>query len=320
MASSSIPDVGFKHLNAIVSLARFGSFVAAASYLGISQPGLSRIIQQAEKKLGARLFVRGPRTATPTTAGRDFLPFAERVVGEFSEQSRKLRAGQIEARTRLSIASLMSVSHLVLPTAVVRFKESYPQAIVEVREGVGSVVNEDVRSGVVDFGIGNAGDPPPGIATESVMEESFYVVLPATHPLAEREIVRITDLKDVPQISMPPESGLRRAVDNAAAKAGVDLIHSIVTNQYGSLFGFVANGLGATIVPSSALPSGSKTQLAVRALNPVITRQIGIMHLAERPLNAVSEALLRLLRPLLINATEGSRNFAPGTLRERNPR
>ena len=44
---SAVPDISLKHLNAIVSLARFGSFIAAASYLGISQPGLTRIIQQA---------------------------------------------------------------------------------------------------------------------------------------------------------------------------------------------------------------------------------------------------------------------------------
>ena len=57
--SDLIPDVSVKHLNAIVSLARYGSFVAAASYLGISQPGLSRIIRQAEDILGADLFDRG---------------------------------------------------------------------------------------------------------------------------------------------------------------------------------------------------------------------------------------------------------------------
>ena len=56
----AVPDISLKHLNAIVSLARFGSFIAAASYLGISQPGLTRIIQQGEKKLGTSFSCAGP--------------------------------------------------------------------------------------------------------------------------------------------------------------------------------------------------------------------------------------------------------------------
>jgi hypothetical protein len=49
---SEFPEISTKHLQAIVTLARSGKFVAAAAELGISQPGLSRILQQAEK--GAR--------------------------------------------------------------------------------------------------------------------------------------------------------------------------------------------------------------------------------------------------------------------------
>jgi len=309
-----IPDIGVKHLNAIASLARFGSFIAAASYLGISQPGLSRIIQQVEHKLGAKLFIRGSRTVSLTAAGREFLPFAERMIGEFAQQAAKLHANEKEPEARLTIASLMSVSHLVLPTALMQFRSNYPSVFIEVREGVGSAVSEDVHNGVVDFGIGHPVDQAPGITTESVMEEVFFAVLRYDHFLAEREILQVSDLKGMPLISMPPESGLRRAIDVAAADAGVDPIHSVVTNQYGSLFGFVANGLGMTIVPASALPSADNTNLVARALNPTITRQIGVLHLANRPLNTVSEAFLRLLRPLLASAAKGSREFDSDTI------
>ena len=311
MKGDALPDIGVRHLDAIASLARFGSFIAAANHLGISQPGLSRIIQQAERKLGARLFVRGTRSVSLTAAGREFLPFAERMVGDFTRQAEKLRASHSEPEARLTIASLMSVSHLVLPSALVQFRHSHPKVAVEVREGVGSTVNEDVRSGVVDFGIGHTAGAPPGIITESVMEEAFLAVLPADHPLATREMLRLADLEGLPLASMPLESGLRRAIDEAVARVGVNLNHSVVTNQYASLFSFVANGLGITLVPASALPSADDTRLAVRALNTPITRQIAVMHRADRPLNTISEAFLRLLRPLLGSATQGMRQRLP---------
>lgn len=304
-----LPDISVKQMDAIASLARFGSFVAAASHLGISQPGLSRIIQQAEKRLGAKLFLRGTRSLSLTSAGRDFLPFAERTLAEFALQAEQMRASETGPASRLAIASLMSVSHLVLPTALMQFRASYRDVYIEVREGVGSAVHEDVRNGTVDFGIGHLGDPVSGVDTESVLEEAFFAVLHREHPLAAKEIVQVTDLKGVPMVSMPPESGLRHAIDKAAAKAGVDLRHAVVTNQYGSLFGFVANGLGTTIVPASALPSADDTSLVVRALNPAITRRITVMHLANHPLSNVSEAFLRVLRPLLVSATGGARDL-----------
>lgn len=301
--TSPVPDISLKHLNAIVSLARFGSFIAAASYLGISQPGLTRIIQQAEKKLGTSLFVRGSRSITLSAAGHDFLPFAERIIDEFAIQTDKLRTSHGMSETRLTIASLMSISHIVLPSALMEFRQTYPHVRLEIREGVGNSILEDVRIGIVDFGIGNAEEQMPGITTESVMEETFFVVLHRDHALAKNDVLQLHDLKDTPLISMPVESGLRRIIDAAAAKAGINLTHSVVTNQYSTLFSFIANGLGISIVPSSVVPPIDETVFAVRPLTPSINRRICVMYLSDRPLNAASEAFMRTLRPLLINAT-----------------
>src|SRR5260370_41341466 len=109
-----IPDVSAKHLRAVVALARFGSFVAAAAELGISQPGLSRIIAQAESRLGVKLFVRGTRSVSQTEAGREFVPAAERLLGDLRQQTQKVRTLDEQMRGQLIIASLMSISHHVL--------------------------------------------------------------------------------------------------------------------------------------------------------------------------------------------------------------
>ncbi len=72
-----VPDLSMKHLRTVVALARFGSFIAAASYLRMSQPGVSRIVQQAEIRLGVKLFARGTRRVSQTEAGREFIPAAD---------------------------------------------------------------------------------------------------------------------------------------------------------------------------------------------------------------------------------------------------
>ena len=302
---ASLPDIGFKQLNAIVSLARFGSFIAAASYLGISQPGLTRIVQQAEKKLGAKLFIRSQRRVALTPAGEEFLPFAEHMVGELIKQAELIQTKQGLPETKLNIACLMSISNVVLPRALVEFRKAYPQIDFEVREGLGTFVNEEVRKGSVDFAIGNADDHPPNVVMESVMEETLCVVFCRGHPLATKKVLRLSDLKELSIISMPTDSGLRRLIENSALKQGFKLNNNVVTNQYSSLFSFVDNELGVAIVPTSALPSNHDDYLVSRLLAPTITRRICVMHLAERPLDATSEAFLRTLRPLLAEAVIG---------------
>jgi len=125
-----VPNLSMKHLSTVVTLARFGSFIATASYLRMSQPGVSRIVQQVETRLGVKLFARGTRSVSQTEAGREFIPAAERLLGEFLQQSQKARALDGEMRGQLVISSLMSISHRVLPAALVAFRKKHPKMYV----------------------------------------------------------------------------------------------------------------------------------------------------------------------------------------------
>jgi LysR family carnitine catabolism transcriptional activator len=296
------PDLSTKHLRAVVTLARFASFVAAAAYLGMSQPGLSRIIQQAERRLGVKLFVRGTRSVSPTEAGREFVPAAERLLGELSQQIQLVRTLDGEMRGQLIISSLMSISHHVLPAALVEFRKQHPKMFIHIREGLGSSVQEDVRSGFADFGIGNAVGVHEGIAAESKTTEPCYVVLPRHHRLHTLSAIKLKDISDEPMISMPTDSGLRRTIDAAATAQGLVLNHSIITNQFGSVFDFVASDLGIAIVPAAALPAPNEYPIVARPLRPAITRRICILRLAERPLPPASKAFLAIFQPKFLAA------------------
>jgi LysR family transcriptional regulator, carnitine catabolism transcriptional activator len=301
------PNLSAKHLRAVVALARFGSFIAAASYLRMSQPGLSRVVQQTEALLGVKLFTRGTRSVSPTDAGREFIPAAERLLGELLQQSQKLKNLDGQLRGQIIISSLMSISHHVLPAALVEFRKLHPKIHIQIREGLASSVHEDVRSGLADFGIGNALGLNDEIVAEWVTPEPCYVVLPRSHRLRKTHSLSIKDLVDDPMISMPADSGLRRTIDVFANQRGVVLDHSIITNQFGSLFDFVASGLGVSIVPAAALPSLDDYPIAVKPLRPSITRQVGILRLAERSLSPASEAFLEIFRPKFLAAVRNPR-------------
>jgi LysR family transcriptional regulator, carnitine catabolism transcriptional activator len=300
--ASSLPDLSTRHLRAIVALARSGKFVAAATELGISQPSLSRMIQQAESELGAVLFVRATRRVAQTAAGREFVPLAERMLDELMQRSQAIRELDGRLRGQIVVASLMSIAHHVVPAALVAFRKQHPGVFIQVREGIASGVLEDVRSGLADFGIGAVPEGRREIVVQSVVEEPCCLVLPRRHKLNGQRSVRLADLADEPMISMPADSGLRRVVDTLAQAQGVDLNHSIITSQFTSLFDFVAQGLGIAIVPLSALPPAFERRLATRTLRPGVTRRIGVLHLADRPLSVAAVGFLEIFRPMLMAA------------------
>lgn len=306
-----LPDLTVKQLRAIVSLSRCGKFTAAAAELRISQPGLSRTIRHAEHLLGVKLFARGTRSVAQTEAGRAFIPAAERMLDELLQQARRVRTLDGTLRGQLIISCLMSISHRVLPAALVRFRQQHPQMHIRIRESLHSGVQEDLRSGLADFGIGNASSPQRGISMQSVVQETCYAVLPPRHRLAKRASLTLRDLAGECFISMPTESGMRRLVDAAASRQAVALDHGIVINQYQSMFDFVSSGLGVCVVPAVALPRQGTPALAVCALRPLIRRRIGVMHLAERPLSPASREFLGIFRPMLLAATRQATSGGP---------
>jgi LysR family transcriptional regulator, carnitine catabolism transcriptional activator len=301
-----VPDLSVKHLRAVVAVAHFGSFIAASAYLRVSQPGLSRIIQQVEKLLGVALFARGTRSVTPTPAGQEFIPIAERLIGEIRQQTQRVRSLDGQMRGEIVIASLMSISHHVLPTVLVAYRKQYPKVHIQIRDGFGDRVREDVRRGIADFGIGNITGLDEAVVVESAMLEPCWLAMPRGHRLARNASVRFKDLADESMISMPPDVGLRRTVDMMASAQGLLLNYTLITNQYTSLFDFVRSGLGLAIVPVSSLQRPADASIIARPMRPSIARQIGILHLAERPLSPVSQAFLEIFRPAFVTAIRDS--------------
>ena len=230
------------------------------------------------------------------------MPAAERILKDFALQVEQARGLADQVRGQLVISSLTSVTHHVLPAALQEYRQKHPRIEVQVREGLGGQVQEDVRSGIADFAIGNATGLADTILVHTRVRERCYAVLRSDHRLAQRKYVALKELALEPMVSMPPESGLRRLVDGVAAASRISLNHLTIVNQFGSMFDFVASGLGVSIAPASALaPKGGR--IVGRPLrSPSIVREIGILQLAARPLSPAARGFLEIFRPRFLAA------------------
>lgn len=291
------PNLSARQLQSVVSLARYGSFVAAAADLAMSQPALTRTIKQVEDAVGVRLFARSTRHVTLTAAGHEFVPAAERLLADLDISVQNMRALGGRRRGQLVIACLMSVGYGLLPGIVADYRRRHGGVDLHIREGVQNAIHEDVRSGLADFGIGDLIDVHQSIDAEPLLEERFHVVLPPRHRLATARRLRLADLKQETLIVMPFGAGMRRLIDGAAAAGGVAFEQTITVNQFATTFNLVRAGVGVSIVPNAALPAGRTDDLIARPLvGANISRRLGILRLHNRPLSPAAEGFIETLR------------------------
>ena len=80
MRPANVPDLTARQLHAVLAVAEYNSFIAAAAFLKTSQPALTRTIMRVEDVLGVRLFDRSTRRVAITAAGKEFVAVAERMI------------------------------------------------------------------------------------------------------------------------------------------------------------------------------------------------------------------------------------------------
>jgi DNA-binding transcriptional LysR family regulator len=296
MRGSALPDFSARQLEAVLALVEYGSFVAAAARLRISQPALTRSVKRLETELGVRLFDRTTRRVQVTAAGREFAAAAERMLNDLGITVQSVREVAQERRGLVVLSSVMSVAGAALPRLIAAYRADRPGVEIHVRESVHGSVLEDVRSGVADFGIGYVDELPDFAVGTPLGRETFSVVMSARHKLAGRRKLGLADLADQPVVALPTDSRTRRTIDAAAAMAGVSLRQMVVVTQIATLLGLVAADVGIGIVPQGAVRGPAGRGLRVVPLEPRLVRRIGVITLREREPTPAASGFLALLR------------------------
>jgi LysR family carnitine catabolism transcriptional activator len=286
-------DITYRQLEAFVAVAELHSFRAAGQRIGLSQPALSLAIKSLEQRLGGALVDRRGRGCELTREGQTFYPTAVRLLSDWEaavEDARTLFAMQ---RGRVTLAALPSIAAGYLPFVVSDYLERYPRIDLEVFDVIAGRVLQLVRDRRADFGISVR--PPAGgeVAFELLLRERFMVVHPPGHPIAENGAVSARALQEHPFIALSRSSSVRRAVDEGLKDRPLKLRPVIEVEQLSTAATLVVKGCGLTAVPEACLPLMRVYGLeALPLAEPKITRDIGILTLADRALSIAAKALL----------------------------
>ena len=189
------------HLRDVLAVSERGSLRAAARYLRVSQPALTRSIQELERELGVPLFERQPTGVVVTAMGALFVRRANAVRSELQRAREEIDQTRGKTHGRVS-ACLSTVPHIaLLPYALPAFRARYPDVHLDLSEGLFPTIETSLRSGIVDIYIG----PPPventgaDLLVEKLFANTRVILGRKDHPLAHARSLR--DLIDAQWLS-----------------------------------------------------------------------------------------------------------------------
>jgi len=253
-------------------VAELESFSLAARELAVSQPALSRTIQQVEAEIGARLFDRTTRNVTLTPAGAELRPIASRLVAEFEGAFGELALFVVGRRGRVVVAALPSVAAVLLPPAIVGFQADFPDVEVSIQDGLSGSVLDAVREGRADIGITMGPSPSDTLAYTPLLSDEFGLVCRQDSPLAAKQVAPWSIFSEHRFIAMSPASSVRQMTDAAFLQAGV-----AVRPLYGCSFLGTAGHLVAVEIQGHDMNLVARTHdanIAYLVLDPALTQDI----------------------------------------------
>lgn len=175
-----------EQLTAMVAIVEQGGLRAAARYLGLQQPALTKSLRALERELGVTLFERDPRGMVLTAAGRLLYVRASAVINEVRRARDEISQTEGGGEGTL-VAGLSIMPHVgLLPQVLPQFKRRYPRVRLKLIEGLFPDLEGRLRNGTLDFYVGATPrqPPAPGLLSTVLFENARVVVGRQGHPLA----------------------------------------------------------------------------------------------------------------------------------------
>ncbi|AUT61424.1 LysR family transcriptional regulator [Paraburkholderia terrae] len=241
-----------RQLRYFVAVAEERNFTRAAERLNMTQPPLSRQIQQIEDTVGLALFERGARPLKLTEAGRVFYAQAKRLLEE-SDELLPLTRRLAQLAERIVIGFVPSTLYGPLPDVIRAFREAAPLIQISLIEMFTIEQLSALKGGRIDVGFGRLRFDESQLAREVLVEEPLIAALPSGHALADVAQLTLDALSKETLIIYPStprpsyaDQQLSAFRDHAVEPAAVHEVRELQT-----ALGLVAAQVGVCLVPES---------------------------------------------------------------------
>lgn len=276
-----------RQLKTLIAIAEHGSFQRAAEAVSLTPSAISQQIHALETEIGAALFDRSTRPAVLTAQGVQLLDTARAMVA-LADGAMDAMHGRRAAAT-LTLGAVRSSAFGLLPAALVRLRERFPELRISIRSARSDELLFDVLAGRLDAAIlPEHAHVPQSLRWHAFLREPLHVIAPpGSRPAAGADL-----LGEHPFIRYKRNVPLAHLIDAEMARMGIRTQASMEIDSMYAIVTCVAAGLGVSVVPRLSLAGQAGGRVvSVPFGRPQVRRRIGIIERAEHPQRAAVSML-----------------------------
>ncbi|MDF3833185.1 LysR substrate-binding domain-containing protein [Cupriavidus basilensis] len=293
-----------RQLEAFAAVMTSGSITAAGRLLGRSQPAITRLIQELESEIGFALFARSGPRVSPTERG--FLLYEEVEHALVGLQQIRARAAEIarEENRSLQVAATPALAAGLLPLALAGKQPDHATAgtagsghasHIHINSASPEKVVHSVLTGAAEIGLTSLPLEHRGVTVHWIGQAACVAAVRADDPLAARATIPLAACSGRRIVTMQNPYRLRRRLDEAFARAGVEPAALIDTNSSLNALTAVRAGLGIAVLEPVTARGVPLADIVVRPIDADIPFYFGVITPQSRPASAAVLALIDTL-------------------------
>ncbi|EJW8145319.1 LysR family transcriptional regulator [Salmonella enterica subsp. enterica serovar Kentucky] len=292
--------IRLRHLHTFVAVAQQGTLGRAAETLNLSQPALSKTLNELEQLTGTRLFERGRLGAQLTVPGEQFLTHAVKVLDALNTAGQALNRKEDASADVVRVGALPTAALGILPAAIGRFHQQQKSTSLQVATMNNTMLLAGLKSGEIDLGIGRMSDPElmGGLNYELLFLESLKLVVRPGHPLLQ-ETIKLSRVMEWPVVVSPKGTVPRQNAEALLQSQGCKMPAGCIETLSASLSRQLTVDYDYVwFVPSGAVKEDLRQATLVSL--PVPTQSagepIGILTRVDIPLSTGAQMLIAAIR------------------------
>lgn len=285
-----------RQIEVIRAIMLAGTVKGAADLLGVSAPGISRVMKHTESQLGIRLFSRHHGRFAPTNEAYGIFSQINEVFAKVENLQFSIDALKRGETAVFSFASVPSISQYILPRAVRRLRGHYPQLrmninILKIEETVDYLLLRKGEVVAMSYKIDH-----PGLVSHPLATGRLMAVVPEGHRLAAQPEISVTELAACPLIGIDPNDPYGRILAAPFAEAGVSFDLAIQARFAQTVCALVAADLGVAVLDEFSVAAPAIPGVTVRPIaEPTSFKTYGVVN-AELARSIFADELIDLLK------------------------
>ena len=286
----------FRQFQAFHAIMQRGTVTAAAEHLGISQPAISNLLAQLERRTKLRLFERTRGRLVPTPEATVLFEEIDTVVRGLDHVNQTVTDLQNRKAGQLQLATSHALAFGFMPAEIAAFARDRPNLTIAFQSQYSGKIQEWVAAGLFEIGICEL-----SVRQEGLDQRHFYFetlcALPEDSGIDRAGPLTPRRLDGHPFIVMGADHMVSRRAREAFHSHGADFRIRSQTDLFHNALNLVKQGLGAALIDPFTLAADEGRGYVVRRFEPAVLLDIVVVTAKDRPLSAIGRQFLDRVLP-----------------------